>query len=259
MLGAIVGDIVGSVYEFHNLTTKEFELFTPRNFFTDDSVLTVATAHALLTDRDFSRAYRALVRLYPTRSYGVMFLRWALTDNAGPYRSFGNGAAMRVSPVAYVSDSLEETLRLARSSAEVTHDHPEGIRGAQAIALAIYLARKGTTLKTLREIVQGAFGYNLKNSVDEIRKVNRYDETCQVTVPVALACVLESTSFEDALRNAVSVGGDTDTIAAIAGSIAETVHGIPEDIVQSALEYLDPDLKKTIGAFKDTFMTGQNG
>jgi ADP-ribosylglycohydrolase len=253
VIGAIVGDIVGSIYEFHNLKLKEFELFTDKNFFTDDSVLTCATAEALLRDQDFARHYREYTMAYPGRGYGAMYIQWAHSPNGKPYMSFGNGSAMRVSPVAYAAKSVDEVLSLARSSAEVTHSHPEGIKGAQAVALAVFLARTGVGTQVIQQEIEGRFEYRFDRSLDEIRKVNRFDETCQGTVPVALACVFAGESFEDVIRNSVSVGGDTDTICCIAGGIAESLHGVPQDIHDRALKYLTPKLKAVIEEFDSVF------
>lgn len=254
MMGGIIGDIVGSIYEFHNFKSKDFELFTPRNFFTDDTVLTIATAHALLEDHDFGRHYRAYARIYPHRGYGPMFKDWYLSESLTPYWSMGNGSAMRVGPVVYAAKSVAGVLELARKSAEVTHSHDEGIRGAQAVALAIYLARFNTPIKKTRKIVSEQFGYKLNRTVDEIRPKYRFDVTCEGSVPEALTCVFEASSFEDAIRNAVSIGGDSDTIACIAGSIAEPYFGIPPEIESQAKTYLDPNLRSIIDQFEKTFL-----
>jgi len=253
MIGAIVGDIVGSIYEFHNLRSKEFEFFTEENFFTDDTVLTIATAEALLNDQDFARYYRQYTMDYPGRGYGAMFSQWAHASDGKPYRSFGNGSAMRVSPVALAVDSLDEVLNLAEASARVTHNHPEGIKGAQATALAILLARKGSSKAAIQQEIETRFEYRFNRTIDEIRETNRFDETCQGTLPVALTCVFKGTSFEDVIRTAVSVGGDTDTICCIAGSIAEMVYGVPDEIATKAFSYLDSDLRAIVRDFDSVF------
>ena len=254
MLGAIIGDIVGSVYEWHNLKSVDFELLTPQNFFTDDSVMTVATARALMGDRDFGRHYRELGLRYPDRGYGCMFKDWLNGHIHGPYNSFGNGSAMRVSPVAYAARTLQEALELAKASAEVTHSHPEGIEGAQAVAAAIFWARTGMKADAIAAELERRHSYNFRKPVEEIRRTNRFDETCAGTLPVVLACVFQSTSFEDCLRLAVSCGGDSDTIAAIAGSIAEPLFGIPEALESRIHSYLPAELLGEVRKFRDRFM-----
>ena len=258
MLGAIVGDIVGSVYEWQNHRSKDFPLFHPDCTYTDDSVLTVATAGAILDEVDFGQSYRAHCLTYPDRGYGAGFLRWAVTPGAGAYNSFGNGSAMRVSPVAWAAATLDDALALARRSAIVTHSHPEGVKGAQATAAAIFLARSGSTKDDIRRQVVDRFGYDLSFSIDQIRPTYRFNETCQETVPQAIVAFLESTDFEDALRTAVSVGGDTDTLTCITGSIAEAHYGgVPAEIAAQALAELDNDLRATVRRFMSTHMTGK--
>lgn len=258
MLGAIIGDIVGSIYEFDNIKTKDFPLFGRRCFVTDDTVMTLACAEALMgggSAEDYVRAYRRWGRMYPHMSYGGNFGRW-LHGEGGPYFSYGNGSAMRVSPCGWAAaleeglgEGLERPLDLARQSAEVSHNHPEGIKGAQATALCIYLARQGRAQGRLQEakalirrlLTQegGGFGYDLNRSVDEIRPVYSFNESCQETVPEAVIAFLESEGFEDAIRNAISLGGDSDTLAAITGAIAEAAYGIDADIRARALNYMD--------------------
>lgn len=248
MLGAITGDIVGSVYEWNNLRSKEFPLFREESRFTDDSILTVATADALMTDLDFASKYRAYGRKYPS-SYGGMFRRWIHDDDLGPYNSFGNGSAMRVSPVAWFYDDEDDVLDAARATAEATHNHPEGIRGAQATALAILRARRGTARAAIRSEIEERYGYDLSASVDAIRETYTFDETCQGTVPEAITCFCEAVDFEDAIRTAISIGGDSDTVAAITGSIAEAKWGVPEWIANEALTRLDEELRLTVLQF----------
>lgn len=262
MLGAIIGDIVGSVYEWNNIKTKDFPLFREDCFFTDDTVMTVATAEAVMrggrTD-DFIDAYKKWGRMYPDAGYGGRFLGWIFSGERGPYDSWGNGSAMRVSPCAWVMDckSYAKTRsfpphgwEIAARSAEVTHNHPEGVRGAQAVAAAIFLCRFYSeghagpwTIEELKagvkKLVEGRFGYDLSFSLDEIRPGYRFDVGCEGSVPQAIRAFLESTDFEDTVRNAVSIGGDSDTLAAISGSIAEAAYGIPEWIRKKALSYLD--------------------
>ena len=248
MLGAIAGDIIGSVHEFRGdrpTKTTDFELFVPDSTFTDDSVLTVAIARCLLDgDTDYVSAFHRAFAAYPRCGWGGMFARWAASGRRDPYHSFGNGAAMRVSPVGFASDSLEETLRVARATAEVTHNHPEGIKGAQATAGAVFLARTGQGRAAIRDFVTGTFGYDLTRTLDEIRPDYRFDETCQGTVPQAITAFLEATSYEGAVRNAVSLGGDADTLAAIAGGIAHAFHGaVPATVAAQALARLDDRLR----------------
>ncbi len=259
MIGAIVGDIVGSVYEGHNLKSTDFELFHPAARFTDDSVLTVATADALLGDGDYAAAYRNWYHRYPERGYGGNFRRWAVSGASGPYHSYGNGSAMRVSPTAWAFDTLEAVLAAARASAAVTHDHPEGIRGAEAVAAAIFLARSGSTREAIRATVGGRFGYDLSMTCDDIRPGYRFDVSCQGSVPQALVAFLDSTDFEGAIRLAVSLGGDSDTIAAIAGSVAEAFYGgVPPAIAAEALARLQPDLAAVVKAFRARFAGGDS-
>lgn len=243
MIGAIAGDIIGSAYEFGLTKSKDFPLFGPRSTFTDDSVLTVAVAQAILTNGDYRRAVLEFGRRFPGRGYGGGFQAWLGSADPRPYNSWGNGSAMRVSPVGFAFDTVEDVLREARRSAEFTHDHPEGIKGAQAAALAVFLARTGRDKDPIRSEVTSRFGYDLARAVDEIRPDFGHDESCQRTVPEAIICFLESTSYEDAVRNAVSLGGDADTLACIAGGIAEAFYGpVPSAIKEKVRETLAPDL-----------------
>lgn len=262
MIGAIIGDIVGSIYEFDNIDTKEFPFFQNNMEYTDDSILTIATAEWLLKGGMPGDYYCRYVKAYPypMGGYGTLFLQWALNARFGvtePYNSCGNGSAMRVAPVGWAFQTEQETLDAARISAECTHNHPEGIKGAQATALCIFLARKGATPAEIKARIEADFGYDLSMSVDEIRP--RYSwqglngavsgSTCQGSVPQAITCALEATDYEDAIRNAVSIGGDSDTIACIAGGIAEALFGIPDDILQKGLSYLPLELKKVVEEF----------
>ena len=239
MLGAIIGDIVGSVYEWNNIKTKDFPFFNEKCFFTDDTVMTIAVADALLkggTTDDFIDSMKEIGRLYPNSGYGGGFANWLFSDSREPYNSWGNGSAMRVSPCGWFADSLEEAETLAERSAAVTHNHPEGIKGAQATAAAIYLARTDTKKDKIKAYIESKYGYNLSRTLDEIRPGYRFNETCQETVPEAIIAFLESRDFIDAIRNAISLGGDSDTLAAITGSIAEAAYGI------STADYLDGSL-----------------
>ena len=249
MLGAIVGDIVGSVYEFDNHRSKDFPLFTERSHFTDDTILTIATADTLMQNEwDFAAKYREYGKKYPS-SYGSRFQDWIEEVITGPYDSFGNGSAMRVSPVAWYVNHDHRVMFLAEKSAGVTHNHPEGIKGAQATAMAILWARQGTPRNRIRRDIEEQFEYDLSVSVDELRETYEYNETCQRTVPEAICCFLEADGFEDAIRNAISIGGDSDTLAAITGSIAEAKWGVPEAIRIEALERVDGALVETYERF----------
>jgi ADP-ribosylglycohydrolase len=250
VIGAIAGDIIGSVYERHNIKQTDFPLFHPQCRFTDDTVLTVAVADAILTGTDYAKKLKEYCRAYPSRGYGFNFYIWAASEDTGPYNSLGNGSAMRVSPVAYAGDTIGAVLIEARRSAEATHNHPEGIKGAQAVASAVYLARTGNTKEEIKSYVERNFGYDLDEPIDEIRKHYTYDVTCPGSVPQAIRAFLESDDFEDAVRKAISIGGDSDTIACIAGSIAHAYYGdLPEQIKRPVLEMLDAHLKQVIDRF----------
>lgn len=243
VIGAIAGDIVGSVYEYGRTKSKSFLLFGPESEYTDDSVLTVATARAILTDGDYRRAALEFGRRYPNAGYGGFFMDWLQSKDPRPYYSYGNGSAMRVSPVGFAFDTVEEVLRQAKRSAEFTHDHPEGIKGAQATALAVFLARTEWDKDLVRSEVASRFGYDLARTVEDIRPGYGHDESCQRTVPEAIISFLDSTSYEDAIRNAVSLGGDSDTLACIAGGIAEAYYGPPPfEIRAKVKEILPADL-----------------
>ena len=264
MIGAILGDIVGSIYEFDNIKTKDFELFDKNCIFTDDTVVTVAVAKTLLdfekiTKENIEDFKNALVRdmheigrKYPDCGYGGHFLVWILRNKQKPYNSFGNGSAMRVSPVAWYAETLEEAEFIAKATAEVTHNHPEGIKGAVATAGAIFLARKGASKKEIKDYISKY--YTLDFTLDEIRPTYTYDITCQGTVPQAMVAFLESTSFEDAIRNAISIGGDSDTMGAITGAVAEACYGIDEDLKETALSYLDDTLLDIVERFEDKYL-----
>jgi len=250
MLGAIAGDIVGSVYENLRTKRKDFALFTPVSTFTDDSVLTIAVADAILTGRDYGPVIKSYARQHPLRGYGPRFIVWMASPQLEPYNSFGNGAAMRVSPVAHAFASEEEVLLEAKYTAECTHSHPEGIKGAQATALAIFMARQGAAKEAIRREIENCFGYNLSRSIDEIRPDYRPDVTCQGSVPEAIIAFLDSSSFEDAIRNAVSLGGDADTQACIAGAIAEAYYrSIPASILHQVQKRLSKSLWQTTQEF----------
>ncbi len=254
MLGAIVGDVVGSIYEFDNHRSKDFPLFSSRSAFTDDTVLTVALAEAILSGQEYAHLMRLYGMRYPGAGYGGMFRRWLVDPGMGPYNSFGNGAAMRISPAGWAYDTLELTLDRARKFTEVTHNHPEGVKGAQVTAGAIWLARHRASKQDIRAWVEEKAGYDLSRTCDEIRPVYVFNETCQGTVPEALTAFLESTDFEDAIRLAVSLGGDTDTLACITGAVAEAFYGgVPDRIAREALSRLDPAILVVVRRFRDHF------
>lgn len=285
MLGAIYGDIVGSVFEFNNIKTKDFELFSGRSKFTDDTVMTLAVANALVKfdeivkiDDVFTSSkpnkwedpkapWRKDLNLfktvltsemhklgdkYPNAGYGGRFRFWLKEKQTEPYESYGNGSAMRVSPVAWYANSLEECFDFAKASAEVTHNHPEGIKGAAVTAGATYLARTGASMEEIKTFV--AKYYTIDFTLDEIRPTYEFNETCQDTVPQAMQAFFESISFEDAIRNAISIGGDSDTLAAITGAVAEAYYGMTERKVQSVTDRLDPTLLKISNDFRNRFI-----
>lgn len=256
MIGAIAGDIIGSVYEWNNIKTKQFDLFSPECSFTDDSVLTVALAESILTDADYTSLMRTYYRRYPDAGYGGFFHRWARAPECGPYNSWGNGAAMRISSVGFAFDTLNEVLARTAEYTEVTHNHPEGIKGAQATAAAIFLARTGSTKADIRQYTVANFHYDLSRSVDEIRPTYGFDESCQGTVPQAIVCFLESTDFEDAIRNAISLGGDSDTLACITGGIAQAHYGVPAVIADRAMSILDKELRGVTARFMSAYCPG---
>lgn len=254
MIGAIAGDVIGSVYEHAPLKSKSFPLFHPQARFTDDTVLTVAVAHAILEEDTYESSIRKIGRRYPHAGYGGSFIHWLLADDAPPYNSWGNGSAMRVSPVGFARDDEATVLREAEACAAITHDHPEGIKGAQATAFAILLARRNTARSGIRDEISRRFGYDLDRSIDEIRPGYSFDVSCQGTVPEAIIAFLDSTSWEDAVRNAVSLGGDSDTLACITGGIAEAWYGeVPRRIRSRVLAVLPDDLAGIVERFRSRF------
>ncbi len=255
MVGAVAGDIIGSVYEAAPIKSTVFPLFTARSCFTDDTVLTVATAGAVLQKSDYAHAYRRLARAYPASGFGAAFARWFRADKAPPYQSWGNGAAMRVSPVGWAFNTETRVLQEAARSAAVTHDHPEGIRGAQATALAIWLARRGRDKAEIRDLLGYRFGYDLKRSVAAIRPHYGFEIACQKSVPEAITCFLEANDFESAVRNAVSLGGDSDTQACIAGSIAEAYYGpLPPAIQAEVAKRIPRPFRDVITRFTQKYL-----
>ena len=278
MIGAIIGDIVGSRFEFNNHRSKVFELFTVECEVTDDSIMTIAVAKAimetekrikpLLNEHGINYRYNELLenmtikymqeigRKYPYCGYGGMFGRWIFSDNPEPYNSFGNGAAMRISPVGFIAQTDYEVCELSEIVTSTTHNHIEGIKGAEATAVAIFMATRGFSKEEISHKINKNY-YNLNFTIDEIRDIYEFNETCQETVPQAIVAFLDSTSFEDAIRTAISVGGDSDTLAAITGSIAEAYYGVPEDIKEKALAYLDSELRSIYEEWCE-FMGGES-
>jgi type I restriction enzyme M protein len=261
MIGAIAGDIIGSRFEFINCKSKEFKLFSKDCFFTDDSLMTLAIAKAIMetaknkmqNKNEYDAAFhdalgkltvkhmQELGRKYSNCGFGGMFRKWILNKDPKPYNSYGNGAAMRISSIGFIANNILQAQQLAKTITEVTHNHPEGIKGAQATAAAIVMARNGAQKKEIKQYIIDNY-YPLNFCIDDIRDTYFFNETCQGTVPQAIECFLESESFEDAIRIGVSLGGDTDTMCAITGGIAEAYYGVPEDIKEKALKFLDDEL-----------------
>lgn len=261
MIGSIIGDIVGSIYEFDNIKTKEFSLFTERTNYTDDSILTIATAKWILEGGSKTDSGNYYYRYgfnypHPMGGYGDGFQRWlwdAENNIFEPYNSCGNGSAMRVGPVGWAFDSEEEVLAMAKASAECTHNHPEGIKGAQATALCIFFSRMGQTKEYIKKEISERFNYDLNFTCDSIRESYKWGATCQDTVPQAIVAFLDGKDFEDCIRNAISIGGDSDTIACITGSIAEAYYGVPEDIYNEAYNRLTPHFKNVVKEFEEKY------
>ncbi len=255
MIGAIIGDIAGAVYEFNNTKSADFDLLPDESFFTDDTVLTIATADCILNNGNFAVYYKEYFKNYPNRGYGARFADWGASGSLEPYNSFGNGSAMRVSPVGFAFNDMPAVMKKARESAEVTHNHPEGIKGAQAIAACILKARKKGHKEQIKKLIEEKFGYDLSFTLDEIRYSYSFDETCQGSVPQAIKAFLESDDFEDAIRKAILVGGDSDTIACMAGGIAEAYYGVPELLKKQALEKLDSNMAGIIEEFYKRYLS----
>lgn len=261
MFGAIVGDVVGSKFEFFNYRDKDFKLFDEDSFFTDDSVMTIAICKAIMDcngnydelSQKVVESMQFLGERYPYAGYGEMFSKWLRTENPQPYNSFGNGSAMRISAVAYEAETLEEVKKLSKLVTEVTHNHPEGLKGAEATAVAIFLARIGTKKEDIKKYIEKNY-YKLDFTIDEIRDDYTFDETCQGSVPQALECFFESNDFEDTIRLAISLGGDSDTIGAISGSIAEAYYGIPAYMKEMAINCLDKQLYEILKEFEKYYL-----
>jgi len=256
MIGAIAGDIVGSVYEWNSVKTKDFPLFSLDSLFTDDSVLTIALADSILENKPYVENLKTFYRHYPDAGYGPGFQRWAKSPQSAPYGSWGNGAAMRISPVGYAYDDLDAVMEKARLFTEITHNHPEGIKGAQAAASAVFLARTGKSKKEIKRFVESTFQYDLSRHVDEIRPDYLFDVSCQGSVPQAIRSFLDASDFEDTLRTAISLGGDADTMACIAGAIAQAFYGgVPEFIRSKVRELLDDRLWDVLRKFEARYGT----
>lgn len=264
MLGAMIGDISGSSFERRPTKRKDFELFPSKSRVTDDSVMTVAVAETLLDndpgtyDEDlrvaFAESMKVWGRRYIRAGYGGRFLNWLSEEDLNGYGSFGNGSAMRVSPCGWVADTIDEARRLAILSSMPTHDHPEGIKGAESVASAVFMARMGNSKNEIKDYIESEFGYDLSRACDEIRPAYKFDVTCQGSVPEAIICFLDGEDYEDAIRNAISLGGDSDTQAAIAGSIAEAFFGIPEWIKEKGKEFIPADMQEIVERFCDTYI-----
>ena len=259
LCGAIAGDIIGSIYEWNATKKTDFYLFTPFSKYTDDTVMTVANADWLNTGDSLLGIMQDYGNRFPHAGYGGMFRSWLREDDPKPYNSFGNGSAMRVSPVGWAFDTLEETLEAAKQSAEITHNHPEGIKGAQATAACIIMARTGKSKQEIKEYVETKFGYDLSRTCNEIRPTYQFNESCQGTVPESIIAFLESTDFESAIRLTVSLGGDADTMGAITGAIAEAYYNvIPEHIKNEVLKRLPEEFINVLGEFYNRFISKEN-
>jgi ADP-ribosylglycohydrolase len=254
MLGAIAGDVIGSIHEVSGTKTKDFPLFTKRSRYTDDTVLTVAVAEKYLRGGDLVDLFHEYVREYPMAGFGGSFLRWAENGKREPYNSWGNGSAMRVSPVGVIFDTIEAVEVEAERTAAVTHNHPEGVKGAQATAVAVFLARTGHDKQAIKEHIEAEYGYDLSKRLDDIRPKYFFDVSCQGSVPQSIVAFLESTDYEDAVRNAISLGGDADTMACIAGGIAEAYYGgVPDHIRGPVLERLDDRIEGVLNEFTEKY------
>jgi len=250
MLGAIAGDVIGSAYEHSRMKTMNIPLFQTHSRFTDDTVMTVAVADAILRSTDYAESMKSFGRRYPNAGYGRDFMKWLFSPESRPYNSWGNGSAMRVSPIGFAFATEEAVLSEARKSAEVSHNHPEGVKGAQAVALAIFLSRRGESKENIRKEISDRFGYHLKRSITEIRPDYRFDVSCQGSVPEAITAFLDSDDYEDAIRKAISLGGDSDTIACIAGGISQAFYKeIPAEIVAEVRKRLPLEFLERIDKF----------
>ncbi len=254
MIGAIAGDVIGSVFEQYAIKSTQFDLFSPYSRFTDDTVLTVAIANAIMRDIDYETSLKTFGAKYPNAGYGASFFRWIFSSDTKPYNSWGNGSAMRVSPVGFAFTSIDDVLKEAKKSAEVTHSHPEGIKGAQSVALAIFLSRSGKNKAAIKAEISRRFGYNLDRRLDDIRPYYTFDVSCQGSVPEALIAFLEGENFEDTVRKGISLGGDSDTIACISGGIAQAFyHDIPQEIILNVRKRLPESFLDIIDEFCERY------
>lgn len=259
IIGAICGDIIGSTYEFHPIKTKDFEIINKHSRFTDDTVLTLAVASWLTEDKTHNtqtlvKKVQKLANKYPHAGYGGRFSEWTTQENPEPYNSWGNGSAMRVSPVAWVCDTLEETQMLAAKSASITHNHPEGIKGAVATATAIYLARNKKSKEFIKKYIETTYNYDLSRKLKDIRKNYKFEVSCQKSVPESIICFLEADSYVDTIRNAISMGGDADTMAAISGSIAAAYYDVPQELINKCEEKLDDYLTSILEEYQQEYL-----
>ena len=260
MLGACAGDIIGSRFEFQYHRGKDFELFAPTCHFTDDAIMTLAVAKALMESKPFYlnlkkktiQNMQTIGKHYPMSGYGNRFFKWIFEKNPQPYNSFGNGAAMRISAVGFVAESETEVKKLSEIITSVSHNHPEGLKGAEATAMCVYLAKSGKCKEEIKQYVQNHY-YDMNFALDEIANTYKFNESCQYTVPQALECFFESTNFEDCIRNGISIGGDSDTIAAIAGGIAEAYYGVPKEIEDKVYSCLTPELANILRKFESKY------
>ena len=254
MIGAIAGDVIGSIFEHHAVKSTQFPLFSPYSRFTDDTVLTVAIADSILRKVNYATSLKRFGQKYPNAGYGSSFYKWIYAADDKPYNSWGNGSAMRVSPVGFAFNSVDVVLHEAKKSAKVTHNHPEGIKGAQATALAVFLARSGKSKATIKQEISDRFLYNLNRTLEEIRPDYGFDISCQGSVPEAIIAFLEAKDFEDAIRNAVSLGGDSDTLACISGGIAQAYYqDIPREIISNVRKRLPEELLSIIDEFNTKY------
>lgn len=254
IIGSVIGDIIGSVYEWNNTNTTDFNIFNVKCDYTDDTVLTIAVADCILNKKDFSKTIWEYGRKYPNRGYGEKFNMWLRNENRLPYNSYGNGSGMRVSPVGFAYDTINDVLKYAKKSAEISHNHEEGIKGAQAIASAVYLAKIGNSKNEIKKFILKKFKYNLNFSLDEIRNTYEFDESCQGSVPQAIVAFLESKDFENAIRLAISIGGDSDTIACMTGGIAAAFYKeIPDKLIEFAYNKIPDEFKNIIYSFEKKY------
>lgn len=260
MIGAIAGDVIGSVFEHYAIKSTQFELFSQYSRFTDDTVLTVAVADSILKNVDYATSLKTFGAKYPDAGYGGSFFRWIFSSDSKPYNSWGNGSAMRVSPVGFAFNSIEDVLKEAKKSAEVTHNHPEGIKGAQAVALAIFLSRSGKNKNDIKTEISQQFGYHLERRLVDIRPNYTFDISCQGSVPESIIAFLEGENFEDTIRKGISLGGDSDTIACIAGGIAQAFYqDIPQDIISNVRKRLPKSFLDIIDEFNKRYELVING